>query len=147
MADGLQRKPRPMSITYAISPVEHRVRAYASGIIRADDLHPFLDELLADPALAPGLRALYDARFAEPEITILQLAEVAAKVTRLVSRGIERIAIVGQSPNTLRVSKTFAVLARALGIEVEVFTELGEAEVWLDTPKGDNAPGQKLLQP
>lgn len=134
-----------MSITFAISPPDRLVRAYASGIIRAEDLHPFLDELLADPAVGPGFRGLYDARFAEPEITILQLAEVATKVTRLVSRGIERIAIVGQSPNTIRVSRTFAVLARALGIDVEVFTELAEAEAWLDEPTGDNAPGQKLL--
>lgn len=136
-----------MSITYAISTDERLIRAYASGIIQADDLQAFLDALLADPALEPGLRGLYDARFAEPDITILQIAEVAGKVTKLIARGLERIAIVAQSPNTLRVSKTFCVLARAIGIDVEVYTEIGEAERWLNEPRLDSAPGQKLLRP
>jgi hypothetical protein len=116
-----------MAITYAIAPDQRRIRVYASGIIRAEDLHKFLDELLGDPGLVTGLRGLYDARFAEPDITILQLAEVAGKVARVVARGVERIAIVAQSANTIRVSKTFATLARAVGIDVEVFTDLDEA--------------------
>lgn len=136
-----------MSITYAISPEDRLIRVYASGMIRGDDLHAFLDTLLDDKALVPGLDGLYDSRFAEPDITILQLAEVAGKVTRVVARGVDRIAIVGTSPNTLRVARTFAVLARALGIDVDVFTELADAEQWLAEQKGDGAPGQKLLHP
>jgi len=136
-----------MSITYAISSGERLIRVYASGIIRADDLHGLLDTLLDDEALTPGLRGLYDSRFAEPDITILQLAEVAAKATRVVARGVDRIAIVGTSPTTIRVARTFAVLARALGIDVEVFTELSDAELWLGEQKGDGTPGQKLLRP
>lgn len=88
-----------------------------------DDLHPFLDALLADPDLRPGLRGLYDASDAAPDITILQLAEVASRVLQLVNRGLGRIAIVAKLSTTYRVSKTFAVLARALGVDVEVFTE------------------------
>jgi hypothetical protein len=136
-----------MSITYAISPDEGLVRAYASGIVRADHLQSFLDSLLADAAFVPGLRGLYDARFAEPDITILQLAEVAAKVTRLIARGLGRVAIVGQSVNTIRVSKTFAVLARALGIDVDVFEDLSEAEAWLKEPGRGDDSGQWRLQP
>ena len=135
-----------MPITYTISPEERLIRAYASGIVQADDLHAFLDALLADPAFEPGLRGLYDARFAEPDITILQLAEVAGKVTKLIGRGLERIAIVGQSPNTLRVSRTFCVLARALGIDVEVYTEIGEAEKWIHESEVGDSPGQQLLR-
>jgi hypothetical protein len=136
-----------MAITYAIAPDQRRIRVYASGIIRAEDLHKFLDDLLEDPGLGPGLRALYDARFAEPDITILQLAEVATKVARVVARGVERIAIVGESTNTIRVSKTFATLARAVGIDVEVFTDLEEADAWLDEPREDVADGGSLLRP
>jgi hypothetical protein len=126
-----------VSITYSISLEQRLIKAYASGLIRVDDLHSLLDGILADPALRGGLRGLYDARFAEPDITVLQLSEVASKAARLVARGVEKIAIVGQTPHTIRVSKTFAVLARALGIDVEVFTDLEEAEVWLDAPPGD----------
>jgi hypothetical protein len=135
-----------MSITYAIYPDQRLVRAYASGIITAEDLQSFLDVLLADPAFEAGLRGLYDARFAEPDISILQLAEVAAKVTRLIARGLGRIAIVAQSVNTVRVSKTFAVLARALGIDVDVFEELSEAEEWLNESPGSTGSGVSRLQ-
>ena len=126
-----------MAITYTISSEERLITARATGIIRAIDLHPFLDTLLADPGLVPGLRAIYDARLAEPDITILQLAEVAAKVRQLINRGLGRIAIVAQSQATYRVSKTFTVLARALGIDVDVFWELEEAEAYLEEADGE----------
>jgi hypothetical protein len=135
-----------MSITYEISPDEQLIRAYASGIVHAEELQSFLDSLLADTAFTPGLRGLYDARFAEPDITILQLAEVAAKVTRLIARGLGRVAIVAQSVNTVRVSKTFAVLARAAGVDVDVFSDLPEAEGWLNEPPGSDNPDHNVLR-
>src|ERR1700716_678994 len=121
-----------MPITYTIDRDERLIRAYATGVIRADDLHPFLDVLLAHPDLPPGLRGPYGASDAAPDITILQLAEVASRVLQLVNRGLGRIAIVAKMSATYRVSKTFSVLARALGIEVEVFTEHRAAEAWLE---------------
>ena len=134
-----------MAITYTISPEERLIKARATGIIRASDLHPFLDALLADPALVPGLRGLYDARLAEPDITILQLAEVAAKVRHLINRGLGRIAIVAQSQATYRVSKTFTVLARALGIDVDVFWELEEAEAYIEEANGESDTDERPL--
>ena len=136
-----------MSITYSISADQGLIKAYASGIIGVEDLHTLLDAILVDPALRGGLRGLYDARFAEPDITILQLSEIASKVARVVARGVERIAIVGESPNTIRVSKTFAVLARAIGIDVEVFDTLDEAEAWLDTPGDPASRDSETLSP
>ncbi|HYU54426.1 MAG TPA: hypothetical protein VEK37_15845 [Gemmatimonadaceae bacterium] len=134
-----------MAITYTISSEERLINARATGMIRASDLHPFLDALLADPALVPGLRGLYDARLAEPDITILQLAEVAAKVRQLINRGLGRIAIVAQSQATYRVSKTFTVLARALGIDVDVFWELEEAEAYLEEANGEPNTDERPL--
>ena len=127
-----------MPITYTISRQERLIKAYATGIIRADDLNGFVDALLADPDLGPGLRALNDASDAEPDITILQLAEVASRVLQLINRGLGRIAIVAQLRATYRVSKTFSVLLRALGIDVEVFTELRAAEAWLEDSSGSS---------
>jgi hypothetical protein len=120
-----------MPITYSISREKRRINAFATGTIRAEDLHGLIQSLLADPALVPGLRALYDASSAEPDITVLQLAEVAGEVRELLKRGLGRIAIVAQSRATYRVAKTFTVLAQAIGIEVEVFEELEPAEAWL----------------
>jgi hypothetical protein len=120
-----------MPITYKIASEQGRITAFATGITRADDLHGLIRAILADPAFVPGLRALYDARYAEPDITILQLAEVAGDVRQLLKRGLGRIVIAAQSDTTYRVAKTFTVLARAIGIDVNVFREIDDAEAWL----------------
>jgi len=134
-----------MPIRYTISRQDRVIRAVATGIISAPDLHHLIDSLLADPELGPGLRGLYDASEAEPDISILQLAEVAAKVRELLRRGLGRIAIVAQSRATYRVSKTFTVLAQAIGIDVDVFTDLTDAEDWLEEASGSSDSWGKPL--
>ncbi len=47
-------------------------------------------------------------------------------------RGLGRLAVVAESQTTYRVAKTFLVIARAIGIDVDVFKELAPAEAWLD---------------
>ena len=132
-----------MPITYKIA--QNRITAFATGIIRADDLHGLIRSLLADPRLVPGLRGLYDSRLAEPDITIMQLAEVAGEVRQLLNRGLGRVAIVAQSQNTYRVAKTFTVLARAIGVDVDVFHELPEAEAWLAEDNDVSGTDEMLL--
>jgi hypothetical protein len=121
-----------MAITYTISRQDLLITAFATGIIRADELHGLIKSLLADPDFVGGLRGLYDSRYAEPDITIMQLAEVAGEVRKLQNRGLERLALVAQSQTTYRVAKTFSVIARAIGINVDVFRELDPARAWLD---------------
>jgi len=121
-----------MAITYTISREARLVKAFATGITRAADLHGLINSLLADPNMGPGLRGLYDARYAEPDITIMEIAEVAGEVRQLQNRGLERVAIVAQSQTTYRVAKTFSIIARAIGIDVDVFKDLAPAEAWLD---------------
>jgi len=134
-----------MPITYTIDGEQRRINAFATGIIRAEDLHGLVRSLLADPGLVPGLRGLYNSSYAEPDITILQLAEVAGEVRQLLNRGLGRIAIVAQSVTTYRVAKTFAVLARAIGINVDIFTELAEAEAWLGEDEDIARSGEMML--
>jgi len=134
-----------MPITYTISREDRLIKSYATGVVGVADLHPFLDALAADPDLVPGVRWLHDAREAEPDITILQLAELANRVLRLTKLGLGRIAVVAQSRATYRMAKTFSVLARALGIEVEVFTDLPAAEAWLDDDVGPYDTGETPL--
>ena len=134
-----------MPISYTISLEDRLIRAVATGIISAPDLHQFIDALLEDSRLGPGLRGLYDASEAEPNITILELAEVAGKVRELLNRGLGRIAIVAKSSATYRVSKTFTVLARAIGIDVDVFTELADAEAYLEESNGSSDTDETSL--
>src|ERR1700681_4065100 len=121
-----------MAITYTISRENRLIKAFATGIVRADDLHGLIRSLLADPALVPGLRGLYDARYAEPDITVMQIAEVASEAKQLLDRGFGRLAIVAESQTTYLVAKTFSILARAVGIDVDVFKDLTVAEAWLE---------------
>ncbi len=134
-----------MPITYTIAREQRRVNAVATGTIRAEDLHGLIRSLIANPQLVPGMRALYDASTAEPDITVLQLAEVAGAVRELLNRGLGRIAIVAQSQATYRVAKTFTILARAIGIDVDVFEELPEAEAWLNENGGPLTTDEMLL--
>ena len=134
-----------MPITYTIDREQRRINAFATGIIRAEDLRGLIRSLLADPGLVPGLRGLYNSSYAEPDITILQLAETAGEVRQLLNRGLGRIAIVAQSATTYRVAKTFTVLARAIGINVDIFTELAEAEVWLGEDEDISRSGEMML--
>jgi hypothetical protein len=121
-----------MALTYTISRDELLIKAFASGIIRADDLHGLIESLLVDPGLLPGIRGIFDARYAEPDITVMQIAEVAGEVRQLQNRGLERFAIVAQSQATYRVAKTFSIIARAIGIDVDVFKEIAAAQAWVD---------------
>ena len=134
-----------MPITYSIAREQRRVNAFATGTIRAEDLHGLIRSLIANPQLVPGMRALYDASTAEPDITVLQLAEVAGAVRELLNRGLGRIAIVAQSRATYRVAKTFTILARAIGIDVDVFEDLPEAEAWLNENDGPWTTDEMLL--
>ena len=134
-----------MPITYAIAREQRRINVFASGISRADDLHGLIRSLLADPAFVPGLRALYDARYAEPDVSIMELAEIAGEVRQLLNRGLGRVAIVAPSQNTYRVAKTFTVLARAIGIDVDVFTELHVGEEWLAEGNDISGTDEMLL--
>lgn len=120
-----------MAITYKIFRNERLIRASATGIVRTSDMDDFVDALFADPALEPRLRLLYDTRYSEPDIPVLQLAEIAGRLQRLMDRGVLRMAMVAESKTTTRMAKTFAVLARALGTDIEVFTDLYAAEAWL----------------
>jgi hypothetical protein len=134
-----------MPVVYTISSEDRLIRALATGIIRADDLHRLIKSLLDDPALIPGLRGLYDSRLAEPEITVMQLAEIAGEARELLNRGLGRIALVAQSRTTYRVEQTFAILARAMGIDVAAFRDLAAAEAWLrEDPDGPDR-GERLV--
>jgi hypothetical protein len=121
-----------MALTYTISRDDLLIKAFASGIVRADDLHGLIESLLVDPGLLPGVRGIFDARYAEPDITVMQIAEVAGEVRRLQNRGLGRFAIVAQSQTTYRVAKTFSIIARAIGIDVDVFKEIAAAQAWVD---------------
>lgn len=120
-----------MPISYTISREARLIKATATGTIRATEINQLVDAILADPQLGPGLRGLYDARDAEPDISVVELAQVANKVRQLITRGLGRIAIVAESETTYTISTVFSVLAHALGIDVDVFRDLSTADAWL----------------
>lgn len=133
-----------MPISYTISREKRLIKAQASGLISAPEIHELLDAILSDPALGPGLRGLYDARNAEPDLSVIELADIAKKVRQLINRGLGRIAIVAESEATYRISAIFSVLARALGIDVDVFRDLSSADAWLQEGDSGHTVGERL---
>lgn len=128
-----------MPVIYTIAREENLIRATATGVIRAPDLRGLVETLLADPNVVLGIRALYDSRYGVPDLAVIELAEIATKVRQLLDRGLGRIAIVAIAQLTYTVAKTFVVLAKPLGVEVEVFQSLPQAMTWLR--EGDLRPG------
>jgi len=120
-----------MPVVYTISREENLIRATATGVIRAQDLRGLVEALLIDPNVQPGIRALYDSRYGVPDLAVIELAEIATKVRLLLDRGMGRIAIVALAQLTYTVAKTFAVLAKPLGVEADVFQSLSQAKSWL----------------
>lgn len=120
-----------MPVTYTISREENLIRATATGVIRAPDLRGLVEALLLDPNVVPGIRGLYDSRYGVPDLAVIELAEIARKVRQLIERGLGRVAIVAIAQLTYTVAKTFAVLAKPLGVEVEIFQSLPQAMAWL----------------
>ena len=129
-----------MPISYTISRENRLIKAYATGSIRATEIHELLDAILADPDLGPGLRGLYDARYAKPDLAVIELAEIARKSRQLIKRGLGRIAIVAEYESTYRFSTMFSVLARALGVDVDVFRDLSTADAWLNEREAGTPP-------
>jgi len=134
-----------MPIVYAISREENLIRATATGVIRAQDLRGLVEALLVDKNVQPGIRALYDSRYGVPDLAIIELAEIAKKVRLLLDRGIGRIAIVALAQLTYTVAKTFAVLAKPLGVEADVFQGLSQAKSWLRDGDVGTQSGERAL--
>ena len=120
-----------MPVVYTISREENLIKATATGVIRAPDLRNLVEQLLVDPGVVPGIRALYDSRYGVPDLAVIELAEIAKRVRLLLNRGLGRIAVVAVAQLTYTVARTFAALGKPLGLEVEVFQSLPQAISWL----------------
>nr|MBA3467061.1 hypothetical protein [Gemmatimonadaceae bacterium] len=94
-----------MPVVYTISREENLIRATATGVIRAPDLRNLVEQLLVDPGVVPGIRALYDSRYGVPDLAIIELAEIAKRVRLLLNRGLGRIAVVAVAQLTYTVAR------------------------------------------
>ena len=120
-----------MPYEYAIDPAAHRVDVRGFGASSFEEARVKTEELTKDPAFDPSFAILFDGR----ELEYLATYEDALKFRDLFGRLRETfrgpIAIVVQGTARYGVSRMIATLADLVGVRMEAFLALPDAEAWL----------------
>ena len=107
------------------------VRAY--GASSYDEAKDSIDRLVVDPAFEPTFSLLFDGR----EMEYLASYEDALRFRDLFQRMKDKfrgpMAIVVQGTARYGVSRMIASLLDLVGVKMEAFLSLPEAETWLDS--------------
>lgn len=103
----------------------------------ADDITAALEGILGDPLYAHGLNVLCDIRDARPDLTPGGVRRIVDSVGR--SReagGCGKTAIVAGRDVDYGMARIAQVHLEPLGVELAVFRDLQEAELWLGAEVG-----------
>jgi len=121
----------PYDVT--IDAAARRVHVRAFGPSSYDEAKDSIDRLVVDPAFEPTFSLLFDGR----EMEYLASYEDALKFRDLFQRMREKfrgpMAIVVQGTARYGVSRMIASLLDLVGVKMEAFLSLPEAETWLDS--------------
>ena len=121
----------PYDVT--IDAAARRVHVRAFGPSSYDEAKDSIDRLVDDPAFEPTFSLLFDGR----EMEYLASYEDALRFRDLFQRMKEKfrgpMAIVVQGTARYGVSRMIASLLDLVGVKMEAFLSLPEAETWLDS--------------
>ena len=121
----------PYDVT--IDAAARRVHVRAYGASSYDEAKDSIDRLVVDPAFEPTFSLLFDGR----EMEYLASYEDALRFRDLFQRMKEKfrgpMAIVVQGTARYGVSRMIASLLDLVGVKMEAFLSLPEAETWLDS--------------
>ena len=121
----------PYDVT--IDAAARRVHVRAFGPSSYDEAKDSIDRLVVDPAFEPTFSLLFDGR----EMEYLASYEDALKFRDLFQRMKDKfrgpMAIVVQGTARYGVSRMIASLLDLVGVKMEAFLSLPEAETWLDS--------------
>ena len=121
----------PYDVT--IDAAARRVHVRAFGPSSYDEAKDSIDRLVVDPAFEPTFSLLFDGR----EMEYLASYEDALRFRDLFQRMKEKfrgpMAIVVQGTARYGVSRMIASLLDLVGVKMEAFLSLPEAETWLDS--------------
>lgn len=121
----------PYDVT--IDAAARRVHVRAFGPSSYEEAKESIDQLVVDPAFEPTFSMLFDGR----ELEYLASYEDALRFRDLFQRMKDKfrgpMAIVVQGTARYGVSRMIASLLDLVGVKMEAFLSLPEAETWLDS--------------
>jgi hypothetical protein len=122
-----------MPYDVSIDAAARRVHVRALGPSSYEEVKDTADRLVVDPAFEPTFSILFDGR----EMEYLASYEDAIKFRDLFQRMKDKfrgpIAVVVQGTARYGVSRMIASLLDLVGVKMEAFLSLPEAETWLDS--------------
>jgi hypothetical protein len=107
-----------------------------------------MDQLYSDPQFQPGMKVLWDARDARPDVTADDVRWIVHFVARhREARGKGRSAVVTGRDVDYGMARIAQVHLEPLPIELAVFRELEEAERWLESGSDESELPPPLAWP
>ena len=124
-----------MPLTYSISEPENLILVRPTGTVTSPEVLEFIEELLSDPALKPGMKILSDHTEVKRVMPGTELREIAVRARQLMDRGIARIALVAPNDFLYGIGRMFVSYSEFTNVKVEVFREKEDARRWLGLTK------------
>ena len=122
-----------MPYDVSIDAAARRVHVHASGPSSFEEAKATMDTLVADPAFQPTFSILFDGREMEYLATYEDAIQFRDTFQRMKEKFRGPIAVVVQGTARYGVSRMIASLLDLVGVRMEAFLSLPEAETWLDS--------------
>jgi hypothetical protein len=115
--------------------VEHRPPhtyvVHVSGPVTPTDTQALQSDLLARPTF-PGSVILVDARDVTNAPSTPEVRQIARDMRSFVAVGVRAMAIVTPTGVLYGIARMFSAFTSIIGLNVEAFTEVPDAECWLE---------------
>lgn len=130
-----------MPVSYRIDSDSSIVRVELSGALRAEEVRRTVDELLADPAVGPGIHLLSDHSQLCDAATTPLVKEVISLLKRIGERvGPFKCAVVVTRDVSFGMARMAEAYADGTAARVRAFRAMAQAEAWLhDEPAAGRA--------
>ena len=125
-----------MAVHYESNDAQGRVIIITSGYVSTDDVIALLERQANDGAWSYAV--LYDARASVNVPTQDDIRRVLLRVGALTTRYGPRgpVAFVSTAPHLTRMTRMYAKLGELTALNMQVFSNLPDAEAWLDQHQG-----------
>ena len=128
-----------MPYEHFIDPAKHRVVVRAFGPSTFEEARAAGDRLIADPLFAPPFEILFDGRELEYLASYQDALQFRDMFGRLKASFRGPIAVVVQGMARYGVSRMIATLTDLVGVKMEAFLSVPDAEAWITEQLGGAA--------
>lgn len=116
---------------YTVSQNKNVVTVVVSGPVTLEECVRSVDGLLGEGTLRPGMRLLLDATGLKPRLSNDDLRDLASRVKKLASGGLDSVAIIAPSDFVFGLSRAFSTYAGVQGCNIAAFRTQKTAWGWL----------------